>query len=122
MQPQTNYLKLITLTALVISFAYMFFYTKVHSESIVLTGAVILCHVLSYFPSKLNYPGKVTEQNKKQLYALAQSLLAQVAFILSLMVVVLSFQIYTTLFLSILVGLLLLVTIRSVVMMYRHVD
>ena len=115
-------LKVSTLLISSIAIAYSVLYSNFNKLILIFLAIVILLQILYYFPSKLNYPGKVTDQNREMIYPIAQSILVQIAFLVSLMMLVLSIQFYTTIVLGLLAGVVLLVAIKGLVSVYAYLD
>lgn len=117
-----NYIRILTLILLVISLLYLTLRSEVLPKHIVFMCLIILCQILHHFPAKLNYPGKVTDQNKERLYRSARSFLVYTSFILSIIMLVSAFQFYTKSMNYILAGLLLFITVKTTIAICFYVD
>lgn len=117
-----KFLRVITLLILASVITHSVLNSTINVETLIFLGLAALLQIISFFPSKFNYPGKITDKNRAKIYSNAQILILFISLLLSLMALTMSLKIYTTILISILMVVMMFVVIRSSVTIFRSVE
>ena len=118
-------IKFLRVTALLVLagvITYSVLNSTINVETLIFLGLAALLQIISFFPSKFNYPGKITDNNRTKIYSSAQILILFISLLLSLMALAMSLKIYTTILISILMVVMMFVVLRSSITIFRSVE